>query len=201
MYQNDWQLGEEGTWFDGSVYARTKAEPRVLAATSSPGLDQLTADATPAYPATAGLRRYVRRLLFVKPNALLVLDDVACEAPRELELRFHTEREVQALPDGGFGARGDQARLRLEPLTRDGVTAAAGKLTAPGQTHAGHALVQNTVTLKTTRAAWRCATAITWAVGAEPARVTLGRDGDRWTFRVGGRTVVFDWATGQSSDG
>jgi len=56
-----------------------------------------------------------------------------------------------------------------------------------------------TVRLIAKKAEWRNAVAISWAkADDEPLKVTLYKDGDIWTFTVSGRTVVFNWKTGEA---
>ena len=54
-------------------------------------MDHIAGDVTQAYPKRAGLQRFVRHLLFVKPDVLIVIDDIAVDKIADLELRLHTE--------------------------------------------------------------------------------------------------------------
>ena len=56
---------------------KLRARPRITRAASSVSLDHITGDATEAYPRDIGLRHYVRHLLFLKPDVLIVVDDIA----------------------------------------------------------------------------------------------------------------------------
>lgn len=185
------QLGEGREWFDGAAALRAPAQPRVLAADSSPTLDLIVGDATAAYPAELGLRRFVRRLLFCKPDALIVVDEIETDSPRELELRFHPEQSAVA-EAGAWLAAGKAVTLRLEPLRPEGVTVTAGELAAAGRHGAGAPMF--TIRLTTHRSSWRSAVALTW--GAPPARVAFTAEGDTWRFAVGDRRLRFDWPDG-----
>lgn len=48
----------------------------------------MTDDATEAYPRELGLQRYVRHLLFVKPDVLLVCNEVIMDQSRSLKLKL-----------------------------------------------------------------------------------------------------------------
>ena len=100
-------------WFDGSACLARKSRPRILRAVSTPALDHLAGDATDAYPPDAGLRRFVRHLVWLKPDVLLVLDDVAAEGEADLELRFHPEQQKAERRGNAFLTRGKKAVLRL----------------------------------------------------------------------------------------
>ena len=190
------QLGEGAEWFDAGPALAVKARPRVLRVVSTPAMDQITSDAAEAYPRDLGLRRFVRHVIFVKPDVLIVADDILLDKEAPLELRFHPEQE--AVRDGNvFLAKGKRATLRLEPLAAEGVQIAAGPMPLPGQE--GHEKSSIfTIRLSTRRSAWRNAVALSWsAAGKEPVRVTLRAAGDKWTFAVKDRPLTLDWTTGK----
>lgn len=186
------QLGEGGEWFRGREALVAKARPRVLRATSAPTLDEITGDATDAYPKELGLKRFVRHLLLLKPDVLIVADDIVTDRPAKLELRFHPEHEAER--DGNaFMARGKQAVLRVEPLTPEGLAVSAESLPLPGRHGRGGASIF-TIRLSTERAQWRNAVAFSWSSRPDaPHRVALRTEGGRWIFTAGERTVSFDW--------
>jgi len=186
------QLGEGRMWFDGSAWLRMKDGPRVLRTESTPTLDTISADAAVGYPTDLGLKRFRRHWLFVKPNALLVLDNIATAAPADLELHFFPEQTPTAEANGcrveGKGYRlwvvslTPADKVDVEPIDfagRDGAK--------PSQRPA--------LVIRRHAAAWRQATAVTWSdAGAEPPAVSLQADGQQWAFTVGARRVVWDWA-------
>jgi hypothetical protein len=193
------QLGEGQAWFVGSEALAVKARPRLLRADSTPTLDHLVGDATAAYPRQLGLKRFVRHLLFVKPDVLLVLDDIVMEKPAPLELRFHTEQPLASAVAGAYLARGASAQLRLEPLTPDGLELSVAEDAIKG-VHSGKTGKLSSLRLSCERGAWRNATACSWsATGSEPPPVSLTQDGPRWSFRIGPRTLVFDGTTGAAT--
>ncbi|MDH7568650.1 MAG: heparinase II/III family protein, partial [Armatimonadota bacterium] len=192
------QLGEGHTWFNGSEPLAAKARPRILRAVSTPSLDHMVGDATEAYPKASGLRRFVRHLLFLKPDVLIVADDILLDQEQPLQLRFHPESPTVGDAATGFTARGEKAILRLDLLTPEGVTAAVAQ-DEGAETHGGRAGSLSAVRLSTQRAAWRNAVALSFsAPDSAPERVRLTRDGERWTFRAGRRSVVLDWGTGEA---
>jgi len=192
------QLGEGRMWFNGAEPLRLKARPRVTRAASTPELDQVTGDATEAYPRDLGLRHYIRHLLFLKPDVLIVVDDIELDEASELELRFHPEQRQVERDGGALLIRGEQAGLRLEPLTGEDVSIAAEDVAAEGR-HGERDVSMFTVRLNTKRAQWRDAVALSWAMANdEPAKVTLQADSDIWTFTVGDRIVTLNWTTGEA---
>ena len=105
------QVGEGQMWFDGSQALRVKARPRILRAESNAERDHIIGDATAAYPRALGLRRYVRHLFFLKPDVLIVCDDILLDQPHSLELRFH--------PESGSAMRDGQAFVEPPPPKGD----------------------------------------------------------------------------------
>ena len=190
------QLGEGAEWFNGGQALALKAKPRVLRAVSTTAMDQITGDAAEAYPRDLGLRRFVRNLIFVKLDVLIVADDILLDKEASLELRFHPEQE--AVRDGNvFLARGKRATLRLEPLVTEGIQIEGEFVPLPGR-HNQEKTNMFTIRLSTRRPEWRNAVAPSWsAVGKEPTKVTLRAVGQKWTFAVKDRKLTLDWTTGK----
>ncbi len=198
LIDGEGQLGEGGNWFAGSEPLAVRARPRVLRSVSTPALDHVAGDAAEAYPAGLGLERFMRHLLFVKPDVLIVADDIALDAARELEIRFHPEHAAVRASDGSYLARGKKSLLRLDPLTPEGVNVSAEDVRVSAWYESTRRSLF-TIRLRESAGEWRNAVALSWAPsGAEPARVTLDREGDAWTFRSGQRVVELDWASGEA---
>jgi hypothetical protein len=191
------QLGEGHMWFDGTQCLSAKARPRIVRASSSEELDHIAGDVTAAYPKRAGLERFVRHLLFVKPDVLIVVDDIAVDRSRDLELRLHTESSDCKQDNGGYLVTGGPAVLRIGLLTPENVKTAAANLPARGS----HARDTKLFTIRFTNhdAHWQNAMALSWtAAGQEAKRVSLAQDGRTWTFSIAGRRLVFDREKGQA---
>lgn len=185
------QVGE-AEWFAGSLMLGRREQPSILKATSQPDMDYLVGDATAAYPAQLGVKRFRRHLLFVKPNVLIVLDDIALDQAKPLELRFHPEPQQSLQEGNAFISRGPKAALRVEPLTTDGVQVSAAIVS--GEDRNSKPLPMYTVRLQANRAQWRNATALSWcATDQQPVAVTLQQNGDTWTFTAGDWHVTFVW--------
>lgn len=191
------QLGEGKQWFQGAEALAVKARPRILRAVSSLALDQMSGDATEAYPRELGLRRYVRHLLYLKPDVLLVCDEVTTDQPRSLELRFHPESRQVARDGNAFILRGAKSVLRLEPLLAGAeVTVSAEDLAIEGR-RGERDQKMFTLRLNKQAATWRNVVALSWSVTGRPiGRVQAQTAGDVWRFSVNERVVTLDWTTG-----
>ena len=187
------QTGEGQHWFNGGVTLRQKEQATVLQAESSPEADHIVGDARPAYPDRLGLKRYVRHLIFLKPDVLIVLDDIECDQPRALELRFHPEQQEAQQTGSAFVCKGKTAALRVEPLMLDGVQL-SGEI-VKGESRSGGELPMFTIRLQTQKNRWRNATAFSWSAADQtPVPVTLQADGDEWFFIAFNKSVGFDWS-------
>ncbi len=192
------QLGEGRTWLNGTECLMAKSRPRVTHASSDARLDHIAGDVTAAYPLRAGLERFVRHLLFVKPDVLIVVDDIAVNRAADLELRLHTESSDGKEDNTGYLVTGRQATLRVDLLTPEHVKMDAANLLARGSHGRGANLFTIRFAMHDSR--WQNAVALSWApVGAEVKRVSLAQGEQTWTFSVGGKKLVLDWETGQAN--
>ena len=191
------QMGEGQMWFQGGQILGLKARPRVTRAVSTDRLDHITGDATEAYSPEAGLKRYIRHLLYIKPNVLIVIDDIETAREAELQLRLHPEYSDTTQHENGAIVHGKLADLRVDWLTPQDVTTAAGDVEGGGR--AGAPFSMFTLSAATHASKWRNASALTWCAKGEQAPVvTMQEQGNAWVFAVGDDTVTFDWASGQA---
>jgi hypothetical protein len=193
-----------GSWFLATEELRLKSNPRITAAASKPAFDYMVGDAADAYPTESGLRRFVRQIVFVKPDMLIVADDIATDRPRDLELRFHPEHPSTAEGANMYVSRGAKAVLRVENLSPSGVEVTGGFTTArtmlPPARQRGLDKLEDprgyyAIQIKTQRASWRNATAISWSpAGQQPAHVTLEKKDDgRWIFHTSHGAITLNW--------
>jgi len=194
------QLGGGYPIFNGAQPHGLQARPRIVTTQSGPRLDHCAGDATEAYPPDSGLRKFVRHLLFVKPDILIVVDDIAAAGEHNFELRFHPERQESVRDGAAYVMRGEKAVLRLDPLTVSGITMRDEPLIMLPKESDGKDLLRYTIRLSTRGETWRNAVALTWSdSGSEPGRVKLERTGGTWRFVTERGTVVFDWKTGSAT--
>jgi len=116
------QLGECLMALYGTPYLDQAAEPRLLRTELTAASDYVLGDLTPAYPADLGLRRWRRGVYFVRPGTVVIVDDLATQAPRQLELQFHCAAA------GAVEVDPSSARFRV---TRGGAGLAAQVLYLP----------------------------------------------------------------------
>ena|GEM_PF-1986052 len=192
------QLGEGQRWFDIVSAESVKMNPQMTKVESHADFDFMIGDATDAYPDSLGLTKYKRYLIYIKPDILIVADDIATDASqaaKKLELRFHPEftNPVQ-LPDGSYYTVGSNSILRFEELTPGAsVTTSAEPVPYKSDLFSGDRLAYRVI--HNTEKTWKNAAAFTWAEqGYVPADVKLTQDGDVWTFEADGKAVSLDFS-------
>lgn len=180
------QLGEEAQWFRGIDYIRAKADPKILFATSTADLDVIVGDGTAAY--AGKVKKFVRRVAFLKPSILVVVDEIEAEGPNNFELRFHPEYPFRPLDGGAYIARGKKAQLRAECFAGDGVVVTAGP--TQGRNRDGKPMTLEALRIETFQSSWRNAVAFSWStLDAEPPVVAFEPGADVWRFRSGERVA------------
>jgi hypothetical protein len=130
---------EGGAWSTNAVWPIPDPQPSLTVIESTTGHDYWVGVGASAYPKTAGLQKFDRHVLFIKPNILVAIDDLAAAAPSTFELLWHpgaavaaslvanqyliafktnTVRATFVLPDGGAVAVGSRAfSVDAGPLT------------------------------------------------------------------------------------
>ena len=190
------QLGEGAQWYDATPALLSGSRPSIVHAQSTPEFDHFAGDATQAYVPELGLTRYVRHVLFLKPDVLLIIDDIALDKPHALELRFHPEQERCERDGPSFVMLSKRSVLRVEPLVLDGVELAAETVASQGR-H-GEDSEMFAIRVSKNAQAWRSAVAISWtAQGKQPTKCRLEAAEDRWRIVAGQRQWLFQWASGR----
>ena len=92
------QTGEcngEQDWFECSQLRREKRGPSLLRADCSKTMDYMIGQVAPAYGPEAGLKRYLRHLVYLRPDTIILVDELTAGKPSTYELWFH----AHARPD------------------------------------------------------------------------------------------------------
>jgi len=117
------QEGEGGAWFDGGRLSAEKRGPRIVRADHAADRDYVIGDVTAAYKAAAGLRRFLRHVLYLRPDCWVILDELEASSPSTFEVHFHADFPFVRQEDGSFVVRGQKGALRLTALSKDEVSA------------------------------------------------------------------------------
>ncbi|MEI7436168.1 MAG: heparinase II/III family protein [bacterium] len=117
------QTGEGGIWFECVNLRREQRGPRILRVESGKAYDLVTGDATAAYEPQAGLKRFWRHVVYLRPDIWVLIDELSAASNSVFDLHFHSfGQEFQA--DRPFKCDGpqnwinggDKGRLRVTSL-------------------------------------------------------------------------------------
>lgn len=103
------------------------ANPHILKNEEKDGMVYSVGDATEIYDAEkTGLKKFVRHFIFLKPNILIMADDIETEKREDkipLELRFFPmSQETKYTSDGGYEFFGENIKYIIKPiLAQEGV--------------------------------------------------------------------------------
>ena len=196
------QYGEGADAFDGSMLHALKIMPEITVHKTSDEVDHVSGEVTPAYPDSLGLKKFIRHLIYLKPDVLIVLDDIETDDVKDFELRFFPEQQKSKRDGNVFFTTGDKAKMRLEVLTPEGVEmnnefidayprAEYGPIPHPYYTFKIHKKDKS----------WRNAVAISWSqIDKEPMHVIINKDENIWTFTYNNKTFSFDWEKEQAEE-
>jgi len=94
------QIGEGGRWFDTRAYIEADARPEMRFVQFGKDYDWYIADATSAYPEAVGLSQFIRHVLFVRPDVVVIIDELAADPPVRFELLYQLAGEVRQTDEG-----------------------------------------------------------------------------------------------------
>ena len=95
------QLGEGSLWFNAKDALTHSHTASVLTAESHADYDYVAVDGTGAYHPGLGLKRFVRHVVFVKPDVFVIIDDLQAK-PTGVMMRYPWDTlELQAMATGG----------------------------------------------------------------------------------------------------
>ncbi|MFC3800903.1 Ig-like domain-containing protein [Cohnella sp. GCM10012308] len=190
------QVGEGSDFFLSQPAKDARAIGYIRNPISNETFDYVMGEAAQTYPSSTGLTKYNRHLIYLKPDVLIVVDDIATSSPKDLELRFFPEQQAANLLSAGeYSISSAKNELRFKDLTPG-----AAELRAEAVPYTN--LVSNSDrvafrVLGEDKSALQNAVAFSWnKKNAAPPNVTLVRDGDKWTFEANGAAVELDLATG-----
>ncbi|MFC1650812.1 DUF4962 domain-containing protein [Candidatus Latescibacterota bacterium] len=198
IIDNGEQLGGGYPAFNGAEPHAVQARPRITRAVSTPEYDHITGDATESYPSASGLQHYIRHMVFLKPDVLLVIDDISLDETRELELRFHPEQQQSERTGDVFFMTGEKNILRLEPLTLEGVGVIDENLVTLPKEALDDSGMLYTVRLQKKNSKWLNVTAFSWSEkDDEPVKISMSKAGGTYSFAAEDRKIEFDVLTGE----
>lgn len=185
------QMGEGNMWFSHVEPQAAHAAPHFKKVAFAPQMDYMAGDAAQAYPAASGVKSFTRHLYFVKPNALIVVDDIELAAPKKLELRFFPESETfYASGRGNYIFPGIKSLLCFTSLDRQGAELKIEPVARKNRK--GDDLQKLAIQLSASeRTKWRNICDFTWeTAGKQPERITLLENNERLKIAIGEKILI-----------
>jgi len=109
------QYGEDMPWFRGHELCRQNRGARILRAEGGQTFDYVIGDPAPAYKDEAHLRKFLRHVLYLKPDAWVIVDELETADPATFEVFFHTQSPFERV-GGRFVCNVHDVSLTLQPL-------------------------------------------------------------------------------------
>lgn len=140
------QTGEGGEWFECSQLRRERRAPSVARVESRPRCDYVIGNVAPAYGPEAGLKRFLRHILYVKPDVWVIADELQAARPSTFELFLHACADEHGAdrpfePDGAsrWITGGERGKVRITALSPTGVRGSP-EVQAVASQHGDHSI-------------------------------------------------------------
>lgn len=125
---------ESSDWFECLDLRREKRGPSLLKVDSGKIVDYMIGNVAPAYKPEAGLKRYLRHLIYIRPDTVVVVDELVAAKASMFELWFHADSQPHGTPDCPFEPIGENVwescgqsgRCRIASMATFAVVADAG---------------------------------------------------------------------------
>lgn len=105
------QAGEGDKWLDYMAFESREPVPTIRFAETKPDYDYLIGDAGNIYVEEAGLQHFRRHLLFLKPNTVVILDDVKAKRPSKVDWLLQAYDQAKQTGRNEFEITRDGVRL------------------------------------------------------------------------------------------
>jgi hypothetical protein len=105
-------------WFECSDLRREKRGPSLLRVDLGKTVDYLIGNVAPAYKPEAQLTRFLRHLIYLRPDTWILVDELATPKPSSFELWFHADTQPHSKPEHPFLPVGPQAWETATPNGR-----------------------------------------------------------------------------------
>jgi hypothetical protein len=182
------QWGEIRTFFSPYPLRKDK-NPQITSVIPGNKTDRMTGDASRAYYDESGLKKFVRQLIYVKPDALIVVDDIETDTARNLSLLFYPEFDLQRKGDHLLAGITRKNHFRMESLTPENCVMEYTTQEIAAR-HGSEKETVPLVVLKNKGKRWRSIIAFSWSNPEEkPVKIILKRDKKKTFLIIGDEKV------------
>ena len=110
------QLGEGSTWFNSKEIISEKRKSAIIRAESNPVYDYVIGDAYNIYPDNVGLRKFLRHVIYLKPDLFIIVDELETQTPSTFEWLLHYEGILQKIQSNTFVLTNHGVNLKIEVI-------------------------------------------------------------------------------------
>ncbi len=126
------QLGEGKTWFDREAVMGANAYSSVIKAENHTDYDYIIGDAGNIYPESTGLNKFYRHFLYVKPDFIVIVDELKANSPTEFEWLLHLEDSLEILSDNYCLIKNEDVLMDVHLLLPETITTTNRNLVVDG---------------------------------------------------------------------
>jgi hypothetical protein len=187
------QVGEGQTWLRYPAYPIPDPQPEMIVAESKSTHDYWIGRGAAAYPAASGLKRFDRHVIFLKPDILVVIDDLAANAIADFSLLWHPGATLQDEGNNSYSAKIFGSVFHMDLVLPATARTVMTKRNFP--LHDGGSQTMDELQVILSAASAQCAAVFSWAAkGSVPAVARAVLEGDLWTITSGSRKYSLDLA-------
>ena len=177
------QWGEIRTWFAPFPLRKDK-NPNIVLVEPGEKVDYMIGDASHAYPDELGLKKFTRQLIYVKPDVLIVVDDIELDSSRDLSLLFYPEFALQQSDSYLLTGATRRNKLRVEILTPENCKAEYTSQEVEAR-HGGGKETVPLIKINSKLSKFRNITTFSWSNSKEePALVSIKKQGKKISLLV-----------------
>ena len=188
------QLGDSDRWFDTLEFHDGNGFAQIRKAETVSGIDHIVGEAAGSYRASAGLTKFDRHLIFLKPDILLVVDDIKLQSNKDLKLRFWPQSQEISETEDGFTVLGEKTKLKITDLTKNSDSKRSETETVWVKEATEE---RKSVSFSKNASEWVSAKAISWSdLSAEPVQVEYEDRGTEQLFWYDNRLLTLQLDTG-----
>ncbi len=113
------QLGEGLDWFDRNAVVGAGAKSSIIKATNNSVYDYIIGDAGNIYPRSTGLTKFIRHFIYIKPDIIVIVDEINAARDAQFDWRLVFEGDIQKQNERLFELRNKDVNMDIHLLLPD----------------------------------------------------------------------------------
>lgn len=110
------QLGEGSKWFNSKEIIAEKRTSAIIRAESNSVYDYVIGDAYNIYRDNVGLNKFLRHIIFLKPDTFIIVDELETVIPSTFDWLLHYEGSLQKTGQSTFTLTNGDVNLNIEVI-------------------------------------------------------------------------------------